>query len=84
MPDSNRRLRSEAPRGADRAALAALETATVLGAYKVAPESGVQIGAKPAVVQIRKGRAQVVWPPAFETAKPLLPYPQWNERSLLR
>lgn len=67
-----------------RSALAALETTTVLGAYKVAPQNGAQIGTTPAVVQIRKGRPEVVWPPALETAKPLLPYPQWDERSLLR
>jgi hypothetical protein len=42
----------------------------------VAPESGAQIGFKPAVVQIRKGRP--------ELGTPLLPYPQWNERALIR
>lgn len=67
-----------------RVALAELELATVLGDYRVAPENGVQTGFKPAVAQIRKGRPEVVWPPALETARPLLPYPQWDERSLLR
>jgi branched-chain amino acid transport system substrate-binding protein len=59
-----------------RKTLAALEIPTVLGPYKVAPENGVQIGAKPVVVQIRKGRP--------EAGTPLLPYPQWNERTLIR
>jgi len=67
-----------------RAALAELELTTVLGEYRVAPENGAQTGFKPATVQIRKGRPEIVWPPALETAKPLLPYPQWDERSLLR
>jgi branched-chain amino acid transport system substrate-binding protein len=59
-----------------RSALAAIEVPTVFGVYKVAPENGVQIGAKPAVVQIRKGRP--------EAGTPLLPYPQWDERALIR
>jgi len=59
-----------------RAALAELELPTVLGAYRVAPENGAQIGFKPEVVQIRKGR--------LEPGTPLLPYPQWNERALIK
>jgi branched-chain amino acid transport system substrate-binding protein len=59
-----------------RAALAELEIATVLGEYRVAPESGAQIGARPQVVQIRLGRP--------EPGTPLLPYPQWDERALIR
>jgi branched-chain amino acid transport system substrate-binding protein len=59
-----------------RAALAELEIPTIFGVHKVAPENGVQIGAKPEVVQIRKGRP--------ELGTPLLPYPQWDERALIR
>jgi hypothetical protein len=36
----------------------------------------MQIGIKPVVVQILKGRPEV--------GKALLPYPQWNERVLIR
>ncbi|HZO03155.1 MAG TPA: ABC transporter substrate-binding protein [Burkholderiales bacterium] len=59
-----------------RAALAELEVPTALGTYRVRPENGAQIGFKPAVVQIRKGRP--------ELGTPLLPYPQWNERALIK
>jgi branched-chain amino acid transport system substrate-binding protein len=59
-----------------RAALAELKLTTVLGEYQVARENGAQIGAKPVVVQIRRGRP--------ELGTPLLPYPQWNERTLIR
>jgi branched-chain amino acid transport system substrate-binding protein len=59
-----------------RAALAELKLTTVLGEYQVARENGAQIGAKPVVVQIRRGRPEV--------GTPLLPYPQWNERALIR
>ena len=58
-----------------RAALAELRTTTVLGEYRVAAESGAQIGARPQVVQIRLG-----WP---RPGPPLLPYPQWDERALI-
>ena len=66
-----------------RATLAALEIDTVLGPYKVDAASGEQVGIKPAVAQIQRGRPQVVWPGALHTAQPLLPYPQWSERRLI-
>ena len=59
-----------------RAALAELELPTVLGDYRVAPDSGAQIGAKPRLIQIRSGRPYA--------GTPLLPYPQWNERALIK
>ena len=66
-----------------RATLAALEIDTVLGPYKVDAASGEQVGIKPAVAQIQRGRPEVVWPNALHTAQPLLPYPRWSERRLL-
>jgi branched-chain amino acid transport system substrate-binding protein len=59
-----------------RSALAELELSTPLGEYRVSPESGAQLGFKPLLVQIRKGRP--------ELGAPLLPYPQWNERALIK
>ena len=59
-----------------RSTLAALEVPTALGVYKVAPENGMQIGARPALVQIRVGYPEI--------GPPLLPYPQWDERALIR
>ena len=59
-----------------RSALVELQTTTVLGEYRVAPESGAQIGARPRLVQIRRGRPQL--------GTPLLPYPQWDERTLIK
>src|SRR2546427_176802 len=67
-----------------RAALAALELDTVLGRYKVDPKTGEQTGIKAAVVQIETGRPAAGWPPELRAAKPVLPYPQWRERQLLR
>jgi branched-chain amino acid transport system substrate-binding protein len=67
-----------------RAALAALSSATVLGEFKVDPATGEQIASRPALVQVLKGRAEIVGPPLLETAKPVLPYPQWSERRLLK
>lgn len=65
-----------------RGTLALLETATVLGGYKVDAESGTQLAAKPVVVQILKGRPEVVWPEWLQTAT-REPYPPWGERQLL-
>ncbi len=65
-----------------RATLAQLQTDTVLGGYKVDPQSGAQLAAKPAVVQILQGRPEVVWPEWLQTAT-RKPYPPWNERRLL-
>lgn len=65
-----------------RAVLAQMETDTVLGGYKVDPQNGEQRAARPAVVQIQRGRPQVVWPEWLQTST-LQPYPQWSERSLL-
>src|SRR5258708_18811 len=66
-----------------RVALGSLVTATVLGEYKVDPATGEQTATRPVLVQVLKGRAEVVWPRSLETAKQVLPYPQWSERQLL-
>lgn len=62
-----------------RDALAALQTETVLGAYRV-DQYGGQIGAEPAVVQILRGRRIIVWPRNWASAAWKLPYPGWSER----
>ena len=64
-----------------RAALRALEIDTPLGRHRV-DAHGVQVGVKPAVVQIRRGRREVVWPPEMATAPWQLPYPRWDERQI--
>lgn len=62
-----------------RQALAALDTETPLGRYRV-DAVGTQVGARPAVVQILEGRRELVWPRALATAQWRLPYPRWDER----
>jgi len=62
-----------------RLALSALETATVLGAYKVDAE-GAQLGAQPFLVQILKGKREVIWPEAWRSAAPVVPVPGWDRR----
>ena len=63
-----------------RQTLATMETETPLGPYKVNPETGEQVAAKAVIVEILGGKREVVWPPKFRTAKPVLPYPQWSQR----
>ena len=65
-----------------RAMLAEMETDTVLGGYKVDPETGEQRAARPAVVQIQRGKPQVVWPEWLQSST-LQPYLPWSERRLI-
>jgi branched-chain amino acid transport system substrate-binding protein len=62
-----------------RSALSALELETPIGVYRVDAD-GAQVGVKPAVVQIQRGRREIVWPERLATAKWQLPYPRWDER----
>ena len=65
-----------------RETLAALEFETPLGPYKV-ERSGAQAGARPLLVQILRGRREIVWPEALATAK-LQPYTGWDARKPLK
>ena len=65
-----------------REALGALETETPLGPYKV-ELSGAQVAARPMLVQIQRGRREIVWPEALATAK-LQPYAGWEARQPLK
>jgi branched-chain amino acid transport system substrate-binding protein len=65
-----------------RDVLAEMETDTVLGGYKVDPETGEQRAARPAVVQIQRGKPEVIWPEWLQSST-LQPYPQWSERKLI-
>jgi branched-chain amino acid transport system substrate-binding protein len=60
-----------------RSTLAALEVETVLGRYRVDPASGAQLGMKPVLTQIVRGRAQPV-------GAEVLPFISWSERQVLR
>jgi branched-chain amino acid transport system substrate-binding protein len=65
-----------------REALAILETETPLGAYKV-DKFGAQTAARPLLLQILRGRRQIVWPEALATAKGQ-PFPGWESRRPLK
>lgn len=62
-----------------RTALLNLQIETPLGAYRVGPD-GEQVGAQPFLVQILKGRREVIWPEAYRSAAPVLPMPEWSRR----
>jgi branched-chain amino acid transport system substrate-binding protein len=64
-----------------REVLAALDTETPLGRYRV-DDTGAQVGARPAVVQVLGGQRELVWPRALATAQWRLPYPRWDERQV--
>jgi branched-chain amino acid transport system substrate-binding protein len=66
-----------------RAALASIDVETPLGHYRVDPDTGRQVGARAVLLQILKGRRQVIWPSALATASAVLPYPRWDQRTLM-
>lgn len=66
-----------------RATLEKLETETPLGRYQTAPDTGRQTAAQAVLVQILKGRGEIVWPSSLATARAVLPYPRWDQRTLI-
>lgn len=66
-----------------RAALAQLEMDTPLGRFRTEPETGRQLATQALLVQIHKGRHEIVWPAPRATASAKLPYPRWDQRSLI-
>jgi branched-chain amino acid transport system substrate-binding protein len=66
-----------------RAALAQLEMETPLGPYRTEPDSGRQLATQTVLVQILKGRAEIIWPAPLATASAVLPYPRWDQRTLI-
>lgn len=67
-----------------RVVLAELEIDTVLGPYRVDAASGAQLGMKPAVVQMVKGRVQPLWPASLADDRRLAPFVSWADRVLLK
>lgn len=65
-----------------REALARVRTDTVLGAHEPGKD-GAQAGAAPVLVQMQRGRRQIVWPQQQATAL-LAPFPAWSQRVPLR
>ena len=66
----------EEPARIDPADLEGIPSGTRLGPYRVLPENGARSTGRGVVIQIRKGQ------PNFGT--PLLPYPKWEERALIK
>ena len=64
-----------------RAALRQIEVETPLGRYRIQAETGRQIGIQTILVQIQKGRREIIWPAQFATASVALPYPRWDQRT---
>jgi branched-chain amino acid transport system substrate-binding protein len=59
-------------------AACALDCVTFFGRFRIDPATGLQVAHEMVLVQWRRGRKLVVWPPAFSHAKPLYPRPQWT------
>jgi branched-chain amino acid transport system substrate-binding protein len=60
--------------------LSTYETDTVLGHFKIEPKTGLQTGVKGLLVQVLKGKREIIWPEAVRTAEVVLPVPDWSKR----
>lgn len=69
--------------GRVRSALAQLDTETPLGRFRVQPQTGGQLETQAVLVQILKGRREIIWPASLATASAALPYPRWDQRKLI-
>jgi branched-chain amino acid transport system substrate-binding protein len=63
-----------------RDALAALDTVTVYGHYKV-DKDGQQIGHDVLLIQWQRGKKVVVWPDRLASGKLIFPVPSWHSRN---
>ncbi len=63
-----------------RETLSTMETDTVLGHHKVDPKTGLQVGVKGLLVQIRDGKRAIIYPEELKTADAVIPMPGWASR----
>jgi branched-chain amino acid transport system substrate-binding protein len=56
-------------------AACALDCGTFFGRFHIDPATGLQVGHEMVLVQWRRGRKLVVWPPPVSEARPLYPRP---------
>jgi len=57
-------------------AACAMDCGTFFGRFHIDPATGLQVGHEMVLVQWRRGRKLVVWPPPVSKASPLYPMPQ--------
>jgi len=62
-------------------AACALDCGTFFGRFHIDPATGLQVGHEMVLVQWRRRRKLVVWPPPVSEARPLYPRPQWTRAS---
>jgi branched-chain amino acid transport system substrate-binding protein len=62
-----------------RNALLEMKTETPFGPFDV-DETGAQIAKKGLIVQVLNGKREIVWPDELQSAKPVLPMPNWSKR----
>ncbi|MDX1376907.1 MAG: ABC transporter substrate-binding protein [Burkholderiales bacterium] len=66
-----------------RAVLERLEMETPLGRHRTEPGTGRQLANRAVLVQVQKGRHEVIWPAPRATASARLPYLPWDRRTLI-
>jgi len=63
-----------------RTILTTLKLDTVMGRHEVDPKTGTQIGVSGLLVQMLRGKREVIWPEAIRTAAAVIPMRPWSQR----
>ncbi len=63
-----------------RAAMGKLRFMSVYGDWGIDPKTGRQIHHESVLIQWQKGKKEIIWPPATQTAKPCYPMPSSQDR----
>ncbi len=63
-----------------RDVLSNLRLPTVMGRFEIDPKTGMQRGVQGLMVQVLKGRREVIFPEEFRTAEPVIPVQPWSTR----
>jgi len=64
-----------------RDTLSTLEMETPFGPYKVDRTTGGQIAKRGMIVQVLKGKREIIWPFNLASAKAVMPMPAWSARA---
>ena len=63
-----------------RDAMATIRVPTLVGSYRVDPNTGIQLGYTSYIIQWQNGKQVVVYPGNVANAKPIVPFPAWSSR----
>ena len=63
-----------------RETLSQMELETVMGKHKIDPATGMQLGVKGLLVQVKNGKREIIFPEELKTTEAIIPLPAWDKR----